>query len=95
MQRFFLPFKQSLVSTFSYLFGEVKQKDETRELTDFSLEGQFGQRWGWFGSLHSLSGGDATKFRESTKINVYDALTWLSFEKDKQDTENRISKRRK
>ena len=89
---FFLPFKQALTSTFSYLFGENIEKTEG-EFEDFSIEGQFSKRWGWFSALHTLAKGNATKFREATKINIYDACTWLSYEKDRADVEKRIMKR--
>ena len=89
-----MQFKQTLISQFSFLFGQTIGKQGDGELEDFSLEGQFGKRWGWFNAFHTLSQGDATKFEQTAKINVYTALTYLSYIKDKNDIERKLMKRK-
>ena len=79
---------------FSFLFGQIAKEQGDGELEDFSLEGQFSKRWGWFNAFHVLSQGDATKFEQTTKINIYTALTYLSYIKDKNDIEKKLMKRK-
>lgn len=80
---------------FSFLFGEATKERRDEQLEDFSIQGQFSKRWGWFNAFYTLSDGDATKFEQTAKISLFTALTYLSYIKDKNDTETRIHKQRR
>ena len=54
---------------------------------DYSREAQFGRKYGWFNSIYALANGDVSKFETVTKQNIFTALTWLEFEKEKTEIE--------
>lgn len=80
---------------FSFLFGEATQQQGDEQLEDYSIQGQFSKRWGWFNAFYTLSDGDATKFKQTAQISLFTALTYLSYIKDKNDTETRLHKQRR
>jgi hypothetical protein len=44
-------------------------------------------------SIHALADGDVLKFGDVTKLPVHQALTYLTFEKEKNDIELAMMKR--
>jgi len=86
LQWFFLQFKQRISKGFPSLFPEVDSEGIEK---DYSSEGQFAAKWGWFGSIHTLAGGSITRFNEVTSQKLIDSLTWLEYEKDKGNIERR------
>ena len=60
-----------------------------RERTEnpYTREAQFGQRWGWYQSIYALAQGDVLKFGDVTQLPINQALTYLTFEKEKNDIE--------
>jgi len=79
-----LQFRDRFISGVPSLFGE------TRGDQDYSVEGQFAQRWGWFPLFYTLAGGDATKFDQASKLPASFAFSFLAFEKDRNEAENKI-----
>ena len=77
---FFLSFRERIGSAYPALFGERTENPYTREA-------QFGQRWGWYQSIYALAQGDVLKFGDVTKLPINQALTYLTFEKEKNDIE--------
>ena len=59
---------------------------------DFDHAAQFQVKWGWYTSFYGLAGGDYFKIDRATKEPLLKALTFLTFEKDKHKTNNRIAK---
>jgi hypothetical protein len=45
-------------------------------------DGNFAERWGWFGVMHRLCNQDISNLEKVTKLNLLECLTWLSFETD-------------
>jgi len=58
-----------------------------------SAVANFNSRYGWYQSVHTLSGGDITKFEEVTRLNVYQCLYALQYEKEKNELEAQQIKR--
>ena len=83
---FFLRFRDRVIDSFPDLFGEGSG-EEQEQLT---ASGGFGKKWGWYQSIYGLAKGDITKFDEVTKEPIFKCLTYLTFEKDKNDLENRM-----
>ena len=83
---FFLSFRKRLTERFDGLFT---QADENERVSDFSEEGQFAQRWGWYQTIYILAKGDVTKFDQVTREPLFKCLTLLMFEKEKADIEYR------
>jgi hypothetical protein len=79
---FFLGFRKRIVEQFDTLFTSTSAGN-----TDYSRQAQFGQKWGWYNSIYAASRGDVTKYDDITKLNVFTFLTFLSFEKEKNEIE--------
>jgi len=86
---FFLQYRKRIADGFPALFEGSDSEGE-----DYSREGQFAAKYGWFSSLYALAQGDATKYRAVTEMNHLEALLFLEFEKEKTEIE-RIRYRRK
>ena len=87
-----MEFKQRIGKGFPSLFEEVTAGEQGEQ--DFSGEGQFAKKYGWFTSLYSLAGGDVTKFDKVTEQPLLNALMFLEFDKDKTELEIRRNKRK-
>jgi hypothetical protein len=83
-----LDFKERLNKSFDSLFGESGEG-----LDEFSEAAQFGKRWGWYQSIYILAKGDVLKFGDVTRTSLLKCLTYLTFEKDKTEFENRQIKK--
>ena len=64
-----------------------KRTDEEDGDKDFSSRGQFAKQWGWYTSIYAIADGDLTRFDSVTRLNVLQCLTYLTFEKQKNEIE--------
>lgn len=63
---------------------------------DLKIERQSGfSRWGWFGFIDRLANGDPTKYEAVSELNFIMCLNTLSYWKEKEELENKLSKDRK
>ena len=85
---FFLDFRKRVIDGYPQLFGE-RSEEEQEDISDFSERGQFAKQWGWYQSLYAIAKGDITKFDEITKYRLTKCLTYLVFEKQKGEIEQR------
>ena len=85
---FFLQFRKRLVSGYPELFGEA-DSDEQGNVNDFSETTQFSKRWGWYQSLYGIAKGELAKFDEVARYRLTKCLTYLTFEKQKAEIEQR------
>tara|TARA_R100001463_G_scaffold92486_1_gene147227 strand:- start:380 stop:619 length:240 start_codon:yes stop_codon:yes gene_type:complete len=72
------------------LFKSTDSEDENK---DFSSRGQFAKQWGWYNSIYAIANGDLTKFDTVTKLNILQCLTYLTFEKQKNEIEQQELKK--
>lgn len=85
---FFFDFRKRITDSFPTLFGE-----SNGEVNEFSEEYQFTKQWGWYGSLYALSQGDITRFETVARLPIRQCLTYLAFEKQKNEIEiNKLKK---
>jgi len=90
-----LEFRKRIIDSYAYLFGTA-DKDEQEGANEFSEQAQFGKQWGWYQSIYALAGGDLTRFDTVTGYGLTQCLTYLTFEKQKQEIEQRqLNKLRK
>ena len=82
---FFLAFRERTIAGYSELFGG-------EETDDYSRQGQFAKRWGWYTTVYQLAQGDIRRFAEITRLELHECLHFLTFEKQKQEAENDILK---
>ena len=84
---FFLEFRKRIVSSYNELFT-TRDEEEQNNFSDFTERGQFNKTWGWYGSIYAIAKGDATKFDEVTRLRLTKCLTYLTFEKQKNQIEH-------
>jgi len=85
---FFLQFRKRVIDGYPELFGEADE-DGQEPINDFSETTQFAKRWGWYQSIYALAKGDVTRFDEVTALRLTKCLTYLTFEKQKNEIEQR------
>jgi hypothetical protein len=91
--------------TMSYLQNEVtkmthslntqkeQRSDEDDAFAEYSERAQFARNWNWYPSIYKCAQGDVSKLNEVTKLRLTQCLTYLTFEKQKTEIENRELKR--
>ena len=84
---FFLEFRKRTIESYDSLF--TTRTDEDDQFNEYSERNQFGRNWGWYSSIYAAAKGDITKFDEVTKLRLTKCLTYLSFEKQKNEIESR------
>ena len=67
----------------------IGDSEESEGIGDFSETSQFQKQWGWYQSIYALAKGDVTKFDEVTRMGLLKCLTYLTFEKQKNEIEQR------
>ena len=77
---FFSEFRNGLINNYPEIF-DGGQGDTTSSLS------QFQSKYGWFHSIWALSGGDITKVKDITKLNMHECLMMLAYIKDKNELE--------
>ena len=80
---FFLSFRDEIIESYPQIFTEGDVSSDAPA----SREQVFGRKWGWYQSIYAAAGGDVTKFNEVTKLPVHQIMTWLVFEKEKNELE--------
>ena len=83
-----MDFRKRIIAGYPVLFGKGSE-DEQEDRNEFSETAQFGKQWGWYTSVYALAGGDITKFDTVTGYRLSMCLTYLTFEKQKQEIEQR------
>jgi len=84
---FFLQFNERIVELYPELFATIGEK------RGFDTSGGFGTKWGRYSELHTLSQGDIRRFKEISKLGLFQCLTYLAYEKDKMMEEQRQFKK--
>ena len=84
MQLFFLQFRQRIVEVYDTLFGEQQG------ISEYSKQSKFGSKWGWYSSFYALAQGDVRRFEDVSRLRLSVALTFLTFEKEKNEIETEL-----
>jgi hypothetical protein len=79
---FFLEFSERIIKRYSVLFGTPNDKE-----SDFSERSQFSKQWGWYAFYYALADGKFENIGHVGKRKLTEALTFLTFEKQKKDIE--------
>jgi len=80
-----LEHRKRITNTYNQLFTEADEDDD--EFTRYSERHQFSKQWEWYPSIYALAKGDVTKFDEVTGYRLTKCLTYLTFEKQKNEIE--------
>ena len=78
---FFFDFKKRVVNQYLELFAKGDEQSDT------SAKAGFTQKWGWYPSIYHCAGGSLTKFDEVTGLHLTTCLTFLAFDKEKNEIE--------
>ena len=84
---FFLSFRERFVELFTGLFDGADEDGQ-------GANNGFGAKWGWYQSIYAIARGDVTKFKEVAELSASECLTWLEFEKEKNDLEAKMIKQK-
>ena len=77
-----MEFSERIAKRYTVLFGEG-----TEEQSEFNERTQFGKQWGWYSFYYALAGGKFEQIGLVGKRKLTEALTFLTFEKQKQQIE--------
>ena len=88
VQVFFLEFRKRLIKRYEFLFGTTND-EEPNDVGQYSETYQFAKTWGWYQSIYALAQGDITRFEAITNYKLTQCLQYLTFEKQKQEIEQR------
>ena len=72
-----MEFRERIVEDFAIIFDGTDTGD-SEGITD----GNFAERWGYFGLMYRLCNADISKLEQISKLNLLEAFTWLSYETD-------------
>ena len=72
-----MEFRDGIIEDFAIIFTGTDTED-SGTITD----GDFAEKWGWFGVMHRLCNQDLSKLDAITKLSLLECLTWLSYETD-------------
>jgi hypothetical protein len=78
-----LDFRKRFIDRFPEIFGNGAGDE-------FSPAAQFSQKWSWVTIYYQLSNGDPLKFGQVAEMSAAFAFTYLTFEKERIETENKI-----
>jgi len=81
--RFFLSFKQQVIEEYPDLFGGAEGDGV------LSASANFSKKWGWYGSVDHLAGGDVARYDSITNLPLRQCLTKLVYDKEKADVERK------
>ena len=72
-----MEFRERVVTDYAIIF------EGTPEGNDASVGNEsFAKKWGYFGMMYRLCGGDISKLETIARTSVLEAFTWLSYETD-------------
>ena len=74
-----MEFRERTIEDFAVIFN-AEDEDDTGG-------NEFTNKWGWFGVMYRLTGGDFSKLEFITERPLLEALTWLSYELDLNETQ--------
>ena len=77
-------FRQRIVNDFGIIFDNGAEGNE-----DAVASESFAEKWSWFGVMYRLTNADISKLETITKLNLLEALTWLSYETD-LESQNKV-----
>ena len=90
MYGFFLSFRDRISESYIELYTENNTQTQGHNI---SSEGGFGAKWGWYQSIYGLAQGDVRRFDQITELPLHQCLTFLTFEKEKNELEAAMIKK--
>jgi hypothetical protein len=79
-----LDFSEQVHRDYSIIFDNKDSGNDNAIATE-----SFSEKWGWFGVMHRLCKEDISKLDMVSKINLFEALTWLTYETD-LESQNKV-----
>ena len=76
-----MDFRKRTIDNFAIVFNGTESNDDRQSVDD-----QFADKWGWFGVMYRLTNGEIINLERITNLNLYECLTWLTYETDLNET---------
>ena len=76
-----MAFRQETIDFYALIFNGSDGSD-----SENNADEDFADKWSWFGVMYRLTNGEIVNLEAITKLNLYECLTWLSYETDLNDT---------
>ena len=73
-----MEFREQILNDYAIIFDGTNNSNNKEKITD----GDFAEKWGWFGVMYRLTNGEIVNLEKITKLNLLECLTWLSYETD-------------
>ena len=74
-----MDFRKRVIHDFAVIFDGNDDEDTGGN--------EFTKKWGWFGVMYRLTGGEFSKLEAITERPLLEALTWLCYELDLNETQ--------
>jgi hypothetical protein len=72
-----LDFRNGVLEDFAIVFEGSGNSNDGGVVTE-----DFAEKWGWFGVMYRLTGGEIINLQNITELSLLECLTWLSYEAD-------------
>ena len=82
---FFLSFREGICKDYGIIFDRDDEGNESAIASE-----SFTEKWSWFGVMYRLTGGEIVNLDAVTKLNLLEALTWLTYETD-LESQNKVN----
>jgi hypothetical protein len=82
-----LEFRNRTIELYPELFGESQEIDKHADKRK-----NFSEKWGWYGTINAAANNDITKYEAIGKTQLFQVLTWLAYNADKDKLERQILK---
>ena len=76
-----MAFRKETIDSYALIFNGSDGSD-----SENNADEDFADKWSWFGVMYRLTNGEIVNLEAITKLNLYECLTWLSYETDLNDT---------
>ena len=76
-----MAFREKTIADYAIIFNGTDGED-----SGGNADEDFANKWSWFGVMYRLTNGEIVNLDKITKLNLYECLTWLSYETDLNDT---------
>ena len=73
-----MEFREQILNDYAIIFDGTNNSNDKEKIVD----GDFAEKWGWFGVMYRLTNGQIVNLEKITKLNLLECLTWLSYETD-------------
>ncbi len=91
-----MQYREQTYKEYAILFGDEREREQKSDRDiDKNNENEgdtIGSKYGWYCLIHKMAGADILKMEEVTKQSLSAALNWLSYTKEIEMEQERLTK---